>query len=581
MSNESSQPECPCCKALWVKFYLTEELTTTKKMARAKVFVDEQQERQFWQGEDPDPDNKGICVYNLESKSPFAGQYRFSGKVNDVGIAALDDTKPECDRYRIVAFTSGTATPLGSATTTTLSPACTGECKWTWNAASNSWSLTTDGCATTTTTTTTTSAPTTTSGPTTTTFDPCACGAGTTTTAAPTTTTTTPTPSCECTYPRFCGQSDGDCTYTHCTTGEVAPAPIDCTTTTTTTTTTTSTTEPTTTTTSTTTTTCDCNTTTTSTAPPGCTQGCDWIWIPNALGQWRWQITSNGCASHCPCPPPTEPGSECGTTHTECVTTTTTTVVPPSPSCEGDCIYWWIQDRWVLTVGRCSYSIVPCSCSPPSEPGTSGQCYPLRQPCETPPSNTTTTTTTTTAAPCAHCYTTTSTTTTAHPCTKDCTWRWSVAGNSWSLVDNPCLDSCSCSRPPRNGHLDCELAQSPCQLGATTTTSDPGSSTTTTTPAPCCGGMAYMPESLYVTVRCAFGDLLVGFRIDKQWYTPPDRYEYLGYPTPYDSVAVFCLQGYVYVAITLGGIDTFLTVQSCAPYRATGYYGSCSIEVYQ
>lgn len=101
------EESCSCCKALWVKFYLTHKLTTTgadAPSATAKVFVDSGSVRHFWQGEDPAPGDAEFTVYNLEDRNGVAGVYRFSGEIDDVGLACLDDSLPDTDRYRIVTL---------------------------------------------------------------------------------------------------------------------------------------------------------------------------------------------------------------------------------------------------------------------------------------------------------------------------------------------------------------------------------------------------------------------------------------------------------------------------------------------
>ena len=108
MSNGGTESEskCPCCKALWVKFYLTENLSRSDQKAKAKVYSDNDG-RHFWQGEDPDPNDEGFDVYNLEERrfsEPEAVTYIFAGGVDSVGLAVLDDTDPEQERYRIVTL---------------------------------------------------------------------------------------------------------------------------------------------------------------------------------------------------------------------------------------------------------------------------------------------------------------------------------------------------------------------------------------------------------------------------------------------------------------------------------------------
>lgn len=98
MSNGQSQ--CSCCKAWWVKFWLTQSLGCGQQKARAKVCV-VNDERQFWQGEDPDSLDQGFDVWNLEC-SDCKAPYVFQGDEKDVGLACLDESKPGEDRYRIV-----------------------------------------------------------------------------------------------------------------------------------------------------------------------------------------------------------------------------------------------------------------------------------------------------------------------------------------------------------------------------------------------------------------------------------------------------------------------------------------------
>lgn len=113
--------QCPCCKALWVKFHLVTELTKDSETATAKVF-DKAGERHYWQGEDPDPDDAGFSVYNLECQSPDDGSFQFEGEPGTVGLACFDDSKPDEDRYRIVYISgscSSTSTTGEQSTSTT------------------------------------------------------------------------------------------------------------------------------------------------------------------------------------------------------------------------------------------------------------------------------------------------------------------------------------------------------------------------------------------------------------------------------------------------------------------------------
>jgi len=98
----SSEQQCTCCKALWVKFRLTKPLACDQKCSEEAEVCVIDNERQFWQGEDPDPNNQGFTVWNLECKCADQGPYVFKGKEHDVGLACLDESKPDKDRYRIV-----------------------------------------------------------------------------------------------------------------------------------------------------------------------------------------------------------------------------------------------------------------------------------------------------------------------------------------------------------------------------------------------------------------------------------------------------------------------------------------------
>ena len=95
---------CACCHALWIKFKLTATLSQTSVSALALVYTGDDHVRQYWQGDDPDPSNNGLQVYNLEVSQP-AGTgpaYRFSGAFGEVGLACLDDSDPTNLKYRIV-----------------------------------------------------------------------------------------------------------------------------------------------------------------------------------------------------------------------------------------------------------------------------------------------------------------------------------------------------------------------------------------------------------------------------------------------------------------------------------------------
>jgi hypothetical protein len=89
-------------------FYITEPLTQNDDQALAKIFTDSESKRHFWHGEDPDPNDEGFPVYNLELVNPHPGDppYRFLGRNGAIGLACLDESDPEADRYRIVTLES-------------------------------------------------------------------------------------------------------------------------------------------------------------------------------------------------------------------------------------------------------------------------------------------------------------------------------------------------------------------------------------------------------------------------------------------------------------------------------------------
>lgn len=110
---------CSCCKALWVKFVLTQKLTTSDAFKNAVVY-DDGSERHFWQGEDPDPNDDSFPVYNLEETLTVPGVYQFCGEVGDIGLACLDESLPDADRYRIVSLSKKPPTVVRFKLTATL-----------------------------------------------------------------------------------------------------------------------------------------------------------------------------------------------------------------------------------------------------------------------------------------------------------------------------------------------------------------------------------------------------------------------------------------------------------------------------
>jgi hypothetical protein len=107
-----SQPSDPClgCKALWISFFLCEELTNTEDSACARV-------DDYWQGEVPTPNAAdqacnstctgigqaglpAVKVFNLKKPD---NSYVFSGPAGSAGLACYDDIE---DKYRIVYLDS-------------------------------------------------------------------------------------------------------------------------------------------------------------------------------------------------------------------------------------------------------------------------------------------------------------------------------------------------------------------------------------------------------------------------------------------------------------------------------------------
>jgi hypothetical protein len=447
------------------------------------------------------------------------------------GEKRVYNTAPGCvliDQEYVFAWEGET----DCAPTTTPAPleqACTGSCKWIWSTASSYWTLDSDTCAP-----TTTAAPTTTSVPTTT---ACPCP---TTTSSPTssteTPTTTPAPECSCVYPTHCGTIDGECTYTNCSL-ELVDEEVDCTSTPAPDPTTTidpavgaccffsacepegeacvdgvsyedchsgavpgyigcvedsvwtsantcigvncptSTAAP--------TTTCNCDTT----IEPCPIIGCTWKALPVRGGGVTWSLISNNCLECCPCPYPEIAPEVCEETSTPCVRPSP--IAPPSPSCTGGCIYWWINDPindYILVDWDCEGFMTPCGCAPPSDPPVDTEiCAPFPVPCSHPPYPTTTTST---EAPCGGadypaCCTSTTTeeaTTTAIPdCPGECVYQWNTNLDIWDLQENTCQAGCVCVAPVFSGRDDCEVTRTACEENIPTTTAAP----TTTTAAPC------------------------------------------------------------------------------------------------
>ncbi|QDU73727.1 hypothetical protein Pan97_07260 [Bremerella volcania] len=95
---------CECCKAMWIKFRLDAPLTSGDEKVKAKIYIDKSGFRHFWQGQDPDPDDEGFDVFNLEAPdwatttggpsttSDPHQTFQFSGSPGEIGLACLDDS---------------------------------------------------------------------------------------------------------------------------------------------------------------------------------------------------------------------------------------------------------------------------------------------------------------------------------------------------------------------------------------------------------------------------------------------------------------------------------------------------------
>lgn len=401
------------------------------------------------------------------------------------------------DIYIIAEIPMDSATTTTSTTTTThYESGCTGRNKFVWDHTLRQWDLVDSACAT----TTTTSSGSSTTSTSTTTSSVCVCpdsssSSSTTTTSSgglgielqdgeflgtqdgdtvdlqettttSTTTTTTTTPHCQPNYPTFCGNQDGQCTYTYCSL-EINTPPVCPGTSTTTTSTTSSS--------------CDCATTTTLSS---CSAGCTWAYLPG----FGFELLSNGCGPGCPCEQPAEILPGCESYETPCVSPPV--YEPCIHMCEGRCLWFWPKDGtdWLYvhqaqschnTCTGTSTIEYPCACTEPSEPGT--DCEFQYTPCYKPSSSSTTSTTT---GACDYCYssTSTSTTTTWNGCDKDCKFYVNGLGE-WAKYYDPCYPTCPCPFPNFAVTDTCETTATRCGDGTTTTTSTSTTSTTTANPS--------------------------------------------------------------------------------------------------
>jgi hypothetical protein len=423
----------------------------------------------------PDDQNYVIDVYNIHD------------------VAAYDEKHWQVYKDKHGRWLVEKPTPRSSAETTTTTsydpgygdPLCNTDtpCKWVWDGECRRWELVSGSCSdnpppstsstsSTTTTTCECQEPTTSTTTTTTTSG----GSTTSSTSSTTTTTEDTSPQCECAYPLFCGETDGECTFTRCVKGRTDNPECsrdECSSTTTDTTTTFDTGS------------CDCETTTTQEPTPDCAEGCDWATAPG-LG---WHLVSNGCASRCACgsPPYDLAGTACLTWHTSCYIPPPTTT--PPPFCVGGCEWFCSADlEWTWRNHWCAWEGVDnCWCDHPGNPCTECATWTWTS-CYVHANDSTTTDTTTTEDPCAaYCdgrSTTTDTTTTEDGtgCDRECFYKSNAEGTDWELETDNC-GACACGDPPADPPQDtCEKV--PVGCGGTTTTSS--TTTTTTTSADNC-----------------------------------------------------------------------------------------------
>jgi hypothetical protein len=108
----TSNPNCGCCKARFIKFILCDEITAHDSRQRALVL-------EYWDGENPalgaacpPDDENAFYVYNMcRQEDDYEGclEYSFSAPKDAVGYAVLDEQtglEGESCNYRIVTLTS-------------------------------------------------------------------------------------------------------------------------------------------------------------------------------------------------------------------------------------------------------------------------------------------------------------------------------------------------------------------------------------------------------------------------------------------------------------------------------------------
>jgi hypothetical protein len=221
---------------------------------------------------------------------------------------------------------------------------------------------------------------------------------------------------------------------------------------------------------------------TTTEAPPGCSGSCTWQWVPtgNEDGTFDWALYGYTCGDGCTCYPPDYDGDPCNPNGvTSCLSVDGgpgggyTTSNPCSPTtcapsaCCGQCIFSGDgSGGWDLVRGNCTPDML-CGCVAPSYSSSSSS---QTQSVLCAPGVATTTTTTTT-------ITTSTTTTTAGPCSGTCIYQCEGDFNA-HLISSACSTGCSCPLELED-IVFCENAGTYFNYSAcnTTTTAAPGTST--------------------------------------------------------------------------------------------------------
>lgn len=442
------------------------------------------------------------CIFTLQAgklvpvmiPNLTGGQEQLREDVYNVRDKAIPASQPPKEKYILVhemagylvaespeeaAVSSGnTPTTLRPETVTNVAIAlCGGKCKFVWSSSQNRWnpspSETTCGSSTSSSTSSTTTeypgqvieckCPVTTANPNIST------SSTSSTTGEPTSSTTSTTPyPCNCEYPRYCGTTSGECTFTNCVYGEKIPTyqeSKDCTTTSSTTSSTT----------------CNCNTTTT--YSPEC-QSCQ-VFNHPLLG--NSSIDESKCRGEgCYCDGMSSNPDICTVVSVPCRKSPPAQNIPCHGKCKFMCVPTdasltkWVWDDIGFNCGggyRCSCPAPTIECDKCGAT-TETQC----QEYDVPPN----------PHSCQNCYSsssTSSTTTSQNPCGTGCIWK-GESPDSWSKKAHNC-GGCFCQEPPFNpSQYSCETAHTPCvenpppSTSSTSTSSSSSSTSSTTTATP-------------------------------------------------------------------------------------------------